>query len=206
MCVILDKLNRREMINQSEDDLVHKILNDIKAPSDLGLLRCVQCGLCTSMCPASRHSEYDAREIIKRVLDNDESILEDKIIWNCFYCYTCHSVCPVGNSVCEVNQILRQMAIEKDVGKKQIESFMSFADSFIEEGLGIIPKEYQDQLKIDYGKHWENLQENLQEIREELGLDSMYLLPEAKESVDKTLDAIGFKKRVKSIKDVRNRK
>lgn len=202
----MDKLNRREIINQSEDDLAHKILNDIKAPSDLGLLRCVQCGLCTSMCPASRHSEYDAREIIKRVLDNDESILEDRIIWNCFYCYTCHSVCPVGNSVCEVNQILRQMAIEKDTGKKQIESFMSFADSFIEEGLGIIPKEYQNQLRIDYGKHWENLQENLQEVREELGLDSMYLLPEAKESVDKTLDAIGFKKRVESIKDVRNRK
>lgn len=194
------------MTNESEDDLAHKVLKDIKAPSDLGLLRCVQCGLCTSMCPASRHSEYDAREIIKRVLDNDESIIEDEIIWNCFYCYTCHSVCPVGNSVCEVNQILRQMAIEKDVGKKQIESFMSFADSFLEEGLGIIPKEYQGQLKIDYGKHWENLQENLQEVRKELGLESMFLLPEAKESVDKTLDAIGFKKRVESIKEVRNRK
>lgn len=194
------------MTNESEDDLPHKILKDIKAPSDLGLLRCVQCGLCTSMCPASRHSEYDAREIIKRVLDNDESIIEDEIIWNCFYCYTCHSVCPVGNSVCEVNQILRQMAIEKDVGKKQIESFMSFADSFLEEGLGIIPKEYQGQLKIDYGKHWENLQENLQDVRKELGLDSMFLLPEAKESVDKTLDAIGFKKRVELIKEVRERK
>lgn len=205
-CVILNKLGRREMTNESEDDLAHKVLKDIKAPSDLGLLRCVQCGLCTSMCPASRHSEYDAREIIKRVLDNDESIIEDEIIWNCFYCYTCHSVCPVGNSVCEVNQILRQMAIDKDVGKKQIESFMSFADSFLEEGLGIIPKEYHGQLKIDYGKHWENLQENLQEVREELGLDSMFLLPEAKESVDKTLDAIGFKKRVNSIKEVRNRK
>lgn len=48
--------------------------------------------------------------------------------------------------------------------------------------------------------------ENLQEVREELGLDSMFLLPEAKESVDKTLDAIGFKKRVDSIKEVRNRK
>ena len=205
-CVILKKLGRREMTNESEDDLAHKVLKDIKAPSDLGLLRCVQCGLCTSMCPASRHSEYDAREIIKRVLDNDESIIEDEIIWNCFYCYTCHSVCPVGNSVCEVNQILRQMAIDKDVGKKQIESFMSFADSFLEEGLGIIPKEYHGQLKIDYGKHWENLQENLQDVREELGLDSMFLLPEAKESVDKTLDAIGFKKRVDSIKEVRNRK
>ena len=86
------------------------------------------------------------------------------------------------------------MAIEKDVGKKQIESFMSFADSFLEEGLGIIPKEYHEQLKIDYGKHWENLQENLQDVREELGLDSIYLLPEAKESVDmdKALLVVSF--------------
>ena len=44
-CVILNKLGRREMTNESEDDLAHKVLKDIKAPSDLGLLRCVQCGL-----------------------------------------------------------------------------------------------------------------------------------------------------------------
>lgn len=187
------------------EDLAHRVLSDIKAPSDLGLLRCVQCGLCTSVCPASRHSDYDARNIIKRVLDNDESIIEDEIIWNCFYCYTCYSVCPVGNSVCIVNQIIRQMAIEEDVGKRKIESFMSFADSYIEEGLGVIPKEYQGQLHIDYGRHWTNLQEQLQDVRKDLELDDMYLLPEAKETVDKTLEAIGFKERVKEVKKVRDK-
>lgn len=202
----MTKLQKREIHDDGKLDLAHEILNDIKAPSDLGLLRCVQCGMCTSMCPASRHSDYDSREIIKRVLDNDESILEDEIIWNCFYCYTCHSICPVGNSVCDVNQIIRQMAIKKDVGKKQIESFMSFADSYLDKGLGIIPQEYCGQLSIDYGTHWDNLQVQLQDVRETLGLDSMFLLPEAEESVDKTLEAIGFKKRVQEIKDVRNRK
>ncbi len=203
----MGKVRRREMKTISkEDDLAHKVLKDIKASSDLGLLRCVQCGMCASTCPASRHSDYDSREIIKRVLDNDETILEDEIIWNCFYCYNCHSICPVGNSVCEVNQVLRQMAIDEDTGKKQVESFMSFADSYIDKGLGIIPKEYHGQLSIDYGPHWDKLQENLEDVRENLGLESMFLLPEAEEEIGETLEAIGFKKRVKEIKDVRNRK
>lgn len=199
----MTKVKRREMgQKEDENDLAHKVLNDIKASPDLGLLRCVQCGMCASTCPASRHSDYDSRVVIKRVLDNDTTILEDKDIWDCFYCYNCHSICPVGNSVCEVNQILRQMAIEQDEGKKQVVSFISFADSFIDKGLGIIPQEYCGQLSEDYGKHWDNLQEHLEEVREELGLESRFLLPEAEEEVGKTLEAIGFKKRVKQIKAV----
>lgn len=197
----MTKIRRRELGESShKDDLAHRIKNDIKASPDLGLLRCVQCGMCASTCPASRHSNYDSRVVIKRVLDNDETILDDEDIWNCFYCYNCQSICPVGNSVCEVNQILRQMAIDKKEGKEKIESFISFADSYIDRGLGVIPQEYRGQLSIDYGKHWDNLQEHLDEIRDELKLESMYLYPEAEDEIDQTLKAIGFKKRVDEVK------
>ncbi|PWL07913.1 4Fe-4S dicluster domain-containing protein [Methanosphaera cuniculi] len=203
----MTKIRRRELGESShKDDLAHRIKNDIKASPDLGLLRCVQCGMCASTCPASRHSNYDSRVVIKRVLDNDETILDDEDIWNCFYCYNCQSICPVGNSVCEVNQILRQMAIDKKEGKEKIESFISFADSYIDRGLGVIPQEYRGQLSIDYGKHWDNLQEHLDEIRDELKLESMYLYPEAEDEIDQTLKAIGFKKRVDEVKKVRKQK
>ena len=199
----LTKVRRREMKKQGdENDLAHQVLKDIKASKDLGLLRCVQCGMCASTCPAARHSDYDPREVTKRVLDNDKTILEDKEIWKCFYCYNCHSICPVGNSVCEINQILRQMAIEQDNGKKEVNSFISFADSYIEKGLGIIPKEYHGQLSKDYGNHWNRLQDHLEEVRDDLGLESMYLLPEAEEEIGQTLKAIGFTKRTQKIKDV----
>ena len=129
------------MGQSKKDDLAYKVLKDIKASPDLGLLRCVQCGMCASSCPAARHSEYDPRVVIKRVLDDDKTLLEDKYIWNCFYCYNCHSV-----------------------------------------------------------------QQQLEDVRKTLNLESMFLLPEAEKEVDKTLEAIGFKNRVKKIKDVRDKK
>ena len=186
------------MGQSKKDDLAYKVLKDIKASPDLGLLRCVQCGMCASSCPAARHSEYDPRVVIKRVLDDDKTLLEDKYIWNCFYCYNCHSVCPVP--------VQRIWGLKKDTGKKEIESFMSFADSFLDTGLGVIPKEYHKQLSKDYGPHWDRLQQQLEDVRKTLNLESMFLLPEAEKEVDKTLEAIGFKNRVKKIKDVRDKK
>ena len=137
------------MGQSKKDDLAYKVLKDIKASPDLGLLRCVQCGMCASSCPAARHSEYDPRVVIKRVLDDDKTLLEDKYIWNCFYCYNCHSVCPVGNSVCEVNQILRQMAIDKDTGKKEKQlTTKQICNSMNTEANG---RSYSKE-KIQYGK------------------------------------------------------
>ena len=91
-------MTSKQNIDDSPIDFAEQIIHDVKNSKDEGVLKCVQCGMCTSTCPAARHSDYNPRDIIERVLEGDMSILEDDLIWNCFYCYTCHSVCPVGNS------------------------------------------------------------------------------------------------------------
>ena len=97
-----------QKISETPLDFAEAIKEDIKSSKDDGVLKCVQCGMCTSTCPAARHSNYNPREIMERVFEGDETLLEDEDLWNCFYCYTCHSTCPVGNSVCEVNQIIKK--------------------------------------------------------------------------------------------------
>ena len=71
----------RQKITDSPIDLAEQIINDVKNSKDEGVLKCVQCGMCTSTCPAARHSNYNPREIIERVLDGDETIIEDDNIF-----------------------------------------------------------------------------------------------------------------------------
>ena len=119
--------------------LAEAILDDIKSSKEDGVLKCVQCGMCTSTCPAAKHSKYNPRDIVERVLQGDESLIEDEEIWNCFYCYTCHSTCPVGNSVCEINQILKQFAITKGLADDKLYEYLGFADSYYNSAIGAIP-------------------------------------------------------------------
>lgn len=187
-------------IGENTFELAESIKKDLKASDNLGILKCIQCGMCTSVCPAARHTDYDPREIVKRVLDNDESLIKDDIIWNCFYCYTCHSVCPVTNSPCEVNQILRQKAINNGEGKHKVAPFSAYGDSFLEFGLGAIPNDFFDELIKDYGKEWLDLKVNLEDIREELGLGSLLLPDKDVDDINKILEKTGFTKRLERIR------
>lgn len=193
-------------IGEDTFELAEIIIKDLKASEDIGILKCIQCGMCASVCPAARHTDYDPREIVKRVLDKDEDLIEDDIIWNCFYCYTCHSVCPVNNSACEINQILRQKAIDAGKGKPKIAPFTAYGDSFLEFGLGAIPNDFFDDLIKGYGKDWLQLKIDLEDIREELGLGSIMLPEKDVEDINKILDKTGFKNRLNKVRRCKDEK
>ena len=193
-------------IDENSFELAEDIVKDLKASKDLGILKCIQCGMCTSVCPAARHTDYDPREIVKRVLDKDETLILDDILWNCFYCYTCHSVCPVNNSVCEITQILRQRSIDNGKGKPKVAPFSAYGESFLEFGLGSIPSNFFDDLIKDFGKGWLELKINLEDIREDLNLGSMFLPEKDVKDINKILEKTGFKSRLNKLRRCRDEK
>ncbi|MEE0902364.1 MAG: ferredoxin:CoB-CoM heterodisulfide reductase subunit HdrC [Methanobrevibacter sp.] len=193
-------MSSHQKITDSPIDFAVEIINDVKNSKEEGVLKCVQCGMCTSTCPAARHSDYNPREIIEMVLDGDETILKDDNIWNCFYCYTCHSVCPVGNSVCEVNQILKQIAIENGIGYEKLYEYMGFADSYFTAAIGAIPEIFFTDIDRDVPGWWD-FRQHLDEIRQELELDPP-LMPseEVIDEVSKILTITGFKAKIEKIR------
>jgi heterodisulfide reductase subunit C len=193
-------------IGENSFELAEDIINDLKAPKDLGILKCIQCGMCTSVCPAARHTDYDPRELVKRVLDKDETLITDDIIWNCFYCYTCQSVCPVNNSPSVVNQVLRQRAIDNGNGKPKVAPFSAYGESFMEFGLGAIPSIFFDDLIKDFGKEWLELKINLEDIREDLNLGPMFLPEKDVKDINKILEKTGFKNRLNELRRCRDEK
>ena len=193
-------MTSKQNLDDSPIDFAEQIIGDVKNSKDEGVLKCVQCGMCTSTCPAARHSDYNPREIIERVLEGDTSILEDDLIWNCFYCYTCHSVCPVGNSVCEVNQILKQIAVSNEIGYDKLYEYMGFADSYFTAAIGAIPEIFFEDIGRDVPGWWD-FRNNLADIREELELDPPLMPPEdVIDEVSLILTITGFKEKIEKIR------
>lgn len=187
-------------LNEDSSKLANEVINDLKASPSLELFKCIQCGMCTSLCPGARYSDYNPREMVKRVLDGDESVISDDNIWNCFYCYTCHSVCPANNSASVVNQILRQMAINKGEQTARLAAFLTYGDSFLEIGIGSIPAAFFDVLVKDFGQEWLDLKMNLDSVRKDLGLGPVILPEDSIKEIDEILNVTGFTKKMKKIR------
>jgi heterodisulfide reductase subunit C len=79
------------------------------------LTTCMNCGMCTSVCPAAEHfEEYDPRCIVDAALSGDEhrlvSLLKSDVIWYCAQCGSCNSRCPHNNDIMGLVGSLRCLA------------------------------------------------------------------------------------------------
>lgn len=79
------------------------------------LMRCFQCGTCTSDCPVAKFSEtYRPRQIIRMAqLGLRDRVLKSDTLWLCAACFTCTDRCPQDVEVASVIRVLRNMAAEE---------------------------------------------------------------------------------------------
>jgi heterodisulfide reductase subunit C len=79
------------------------------------LMRCYQCGTCTSDCPIARFSDtYRPRQIIRMTqLGLKDRVLKSDTLWLCASCFTCTDRCPQDVEVASVIRVLRNLAAEQ---------------------------------------------------------------------------------------------
>jgi heterodisulfide reductase subunit C len=141
------------------------------------LMRCFQCGTCTSDCPVARFSEtYRPRQIIRMAqLGLRERVLSSDTLWLCAACFTCTDRCPQDVEVASVIRVLRNLAVEKG----------HVPQVFKEQGASILESGYAYKIPDLRIKK-----------RESLGLPP---LPRGNpESIRKTLRELGFLKCIES--------
>lgn len=184
----------------SRQELVDRILNDPRMHDHKeGFLSCIQCGICTSGCPAARFTEYSPREIARRALEGDPTLLTDDVLWYCYSCYTCQARCPRGNSVACINQILRSIQVEQGYGIKHVEMFSAWGEQFYDKGMGGTPGIFFADIAEAFGEKWKDFIEQREEIRAELGLGDMYPSKRAAAEMQTIMDETGFRERLVSI-------
>ena len=141
-----------------------------------GLTACMNCGVCTGLCPAAEFYDYDPRQIVNIVQTQDdeaiEALLRSEQIWYCGECMSCRPRCPRANTPCYVIQALRNLSqrlgffVESEKGRQQLALKRVIGGSILETGYCIYPKLVAPDLHPEQGPVWRWIYDNDSEVYE----------------------------------------
>jgi heterodisulfide reductase subunit C len=130
-----------------------------------GLKACMNCGVCTAVCPAAEFYNYDPRQIVVIVQSRDddeiERLLKSDTIWYCGECMSCRPRCPRGNTPGYVIQALRTLSqklgffVESEKGRQQLALKRMIGDNILATGYCLTPRNIHPALHPEQGTVWE---------------------------------------------------
>jgi len=182
-----------------------------------GLKACMNCGICTAICPAAEFYDYDPRKIVDTVQKGDdeeiEKLLKSETIWYCGECMSCKTRCPRGNTPALVVMALRTLSqnlgffTESEKGRQQFAIKRTVGENIFKYGYCVATYAVRPDMHPEQGPIWDYLLENTYDIYErlggqinELGAGPLRRIPEdAKEELIKIFEVTGGTKLYETI-------
>jgi heterodisulfide reductase subunit C1 len=159
------------------ENIFDKLREDIRYEE--GLKACINCGVCTAICPAAEFYEYDPRLIVNVVQSRDEEklleLLKSDTIWYCGQCMSCKTRCPRENVPGFIIMALRKLSqeegyfTESEKGRQQFAIKRTVGENILKYGYCIVPQEVKPDLHPEQGPAWEWVYENTPEVMNRLG-------------------------------------
>lgn len=157
--------------------IVEELKKDIRFIE--GLKACINCGVCTAICPAAAFNKYDPRQIVDTVQRGNETeieqLLKSDTIWYCGECLSCKTRCPRGNTPGYIVQALRALSIktgffiESEQGRKQLAIKRTIGEHILKYGYCVYIDEVNTDMYPEQGPVWDWLKQNRQQVLERLG-------------------------------------
>lgn len=151
-----------------------RLMEDVRMRE--GLSSCMNCGVCTGVCPAAEFYNYDPRQIVSIVQTKDDAAIEDilrsETLWYCGECMSCRPRCPRGNTPGYVIQALRRVSqeegffVESEKGRQQFALKRVIGESILREGYCLYPELVAPAMHPEQGPVWEWIVDNDEQVFE----------------------------------------
>ncbi len=152
--------------------LFDMLMEDVRMKE--GLTACMNCGVCTGLCPAADFYDYDPRMVVNIVQSQDdeaiEGLLKSNTIWFCGECMSCRPRCPRANTPGYVIQALRNVSqrlgyfAESEKGRQQLAIKRIIGEHILSTGYCITPTLVAPELHPEQGPVWKWIVENNEEV------------------------------------------
>ncbi len=135
---------------------------------------CMNCGICTAICPAAEYFDYDPRTVINTVKSGDEeklqAFIENDYIWYCGQCMSCKTRCPRNNCPGMVISALRQLSqetgafIKSRLGRQQYLIKQTVGKNILKYGYCIHPTSVIPDKHPEQGPVWQWVYKNMDNV------------------------------------------
>ena len=153
------------------------LLEDIRFEE--GLNACMNCGVCTAICPAAEFYNYDPRKIVDSVQTKDDEkitdLLKSETIWYCGECMSCKTRCPRGNAPGLIIMALRSLSqdlgyfTESEKGRQQLALKRTVGHWMITYGYCLYLEGVGTSLHPEQGPVWDWIQDNWRALFKKMG-------------------------------------